>query len=136
MKTLTFVLALFILGIGVVGILIPACLVWIADHTVTPGAFSLIGAVRVIFGFLLIWVASASRSPRALRVLGVLILIAGISTAVTGLVAIERAHAFIEEWLQLGTGVIRVTSVLLLALGGFVAYACAPAWRRLKAPRT
>lgn len=136
MKTLALVLALFILGIGVVGIFVPACLVWIAEHSVTPSAFYLIGAVRVAFGFLLIWVASASRSPRALRVLGALILIAGISTAVTGLVAIERARTLIEEWLQLGSGVIRLTSVLLLALGGFVAYACAPARRPQEAPQT
>jgi hypothetical protein len=136
MKILAFVLALFVFGIGVAGIFVPACLVWIAEHSATPSAFYLIGAVRVAFGFLLIWMASASRSPRALRVLGVLILIAGISTAVTGLVAIECARAFIEEWLQLGSGVIRLTSVLLLALGGFVTYACAPARRSQEAPRT
>ena len=129
MKTLAFVLALVILAIGIVGIFVPACLVWIAEHTVTPGAFYLIGAVRVGFGLVLFRVASASRSPRALRVLGVLILIAGISTAVTGLVAIDRARTFIEEWLLLGSGVIRLTSGLLLALGGFVAYACTPTRR-------
>jgi hypothetical protein len=100
MKILAFVLAPLILAIGVVGIFVPACLVWIAEHSVTLGAFYLIGAVRATFGFLLTWVASASRSPRALRVLGVLILIAGISTALTGLVAIERARAFIEESLS------------------------------------
>jgi hypothetical protein len=136
MKTLAFVLALFIFAIGAVGIFVPACLVWIAEHSVTSSAFYLIGTVRVAFGFLLISVASASRSPRTFRVLGVLILIAGISTAVTGLVASERARAFIEEWLLLGSDVIRLTSVLLLALGGFVAYACAPARRPQEVPRT
>lgn len=135
MKNLAFVLALLVLAIGVVGIFVPACLVWIAEHSATSSAFCLIGAVRIAFGSLLILVASASRSPRAIRVLGVLVLIAGISTAVTGLLAIERARAFIEEWLQLGAGVIRLTSVLLLVLGGFVAYACAPTRRPQEASR-
>jgi len=56
-------------------------------------------------------------------------LIAGITTALTGLLAIGRARAIIDWWLQQGLGVVRLTGVLVLALGGFVAYACAPARR-------
>ena len=43
-----------------------------------------------------------------------------------GLLGIERARAIIEWWLQQGSGVVRLTGVLVLALGGFVAFACAP----------
>jgi hypothetical protein len=74
-------------------------------------------------------VAPVSRSPKALRVLGSIILITGITTAMTGLVAIERAHAIIEWWLQQGSVVVRITGIPVMALGGFVAYACAPARR-------
>ncbi len=129
MKNLSFVVALLILAVGAVGILVPSGLVWIAQHSLTSSAFYFIATVRVTFGLVLISVASVSRAPKALRVLGYLILITGITTALTGLVAIERARAIIEWWLKQGSGVVRLTGVLLLALGGFVAYACAPARR-------
>ena len=129
MKTLAFVVALLILTFGAVGILVPSGLVWIAEHAATPGAFYLIATVRVAFGLILISVASASRSPKALRVLGYSILIAGITTALMGLLAMERARAIIEWWLQQGPGVVRLAGVVVLALGGFVAYACAPTRR-------
>jgi hypothetical protein len=126
MKTAAFVMGLFIAAFGGIGIIAPSPLVWIAEHSVSSGVFYLVATVRVAFGLVLISVASASRAPKALRVLGYLILISGITTALTGLVAIERAQAIIEWWLRQGSGVVRLTGVLVLALGGFVAYACAP----------
>jgi hypothetical protein len=128
-KALAFVIGLCILTVAAVGILAPSVLVWIATYFVTSDAFYLLAAVRVAFGVLLISVASASRAPRALRVLGYVIVIAGVTTALTGLLAIGRARASIEWWLQQGSGVVRLTGVAVLALGGFVAYACAPARR-------
>lgn len=128
-KTLAFVFGLCIGAVGAVGILAPSGAVWLAQHFVTSGAFYVIATVRVAFGLILISVASASRTPKALRVLGYVILILGITTALTGLVASGRARGTIEWWLQQGSGLVRLTSVLLLSLGGFVAYACAPARR-------
>jgi hypothetical protein len=129
MKTLAFSVALAIMAVGTVGILVPAGLVWIAQHVKSPGAFYIIATVRVVFGLVLISVASFSRAPKTLRVLGYLIVIAGIITALMGLVAIDRARAMIEWWLQQGSGVVRLAGVLGLAVGGFIAYACAPVRR-------
>jgi hypothetical protein len=128
-KTLAFVIGLLIFAVGAVGIIAPSGLVWVAEHSVTSGVFYVIAAVRVTFGLVLISVAPVSRAPKALRVLGYIILIAGITTALTGLVAIERAHVIIEWCLQQGPVVIRLTGIPVMALGGFVAYACAPARR-------
>ena len=127
MKTLAFVIGLLIAAFGTVGIIAPSGLVWIAEHSVTSGAFYVIASVRVAFGLVLISVASVSRAPKTLRVLGYIILILGITTALMGLVGIERAHAIIEWWLRQGSVVVRLTGIPVLALGGFVAYACAPA---------
>ena len=129
MKNLAFVVSLCIVTVGGVGILAPSSLVWIAQHSVTSGVFYLIATVRVAFGLVLISAASASRAPKAVRVLGYVILIAGITTALTGLLAIGRARDIIDWWWQLGSGAVRLTGVLVLALGGFIAYACAPARR-------
>jgi len=128
-KNLAFVVGLCIVTVGGVCILAPSGIVWIAQHAVTSRVFYLIAAVRVAFGLVLISAASASRAPKAVRVLGYFILIAGITTALTGLLAIGRARDIIDWWLQQGLGVVRLTGVLVFALGGFVAYACAPARR-------
>ena len=135
MKTLAFVFGLCILTVGAVGILAPSVLVWIAQHAATSGAFYVVATVRLAFGLVLISVASASKAPRALRILGYIILIAGIATALTGLLAIGRARDTIDWWLQQGSGVVRLTGVLVLALGGFVAYACAPVARGVTGAR-
>ena len=125
MKTLAFVFGLCIGAFGIVGVVVPSGLVWLAHQFVTPGAFYAIAAVRIAFGLILISAAPASRAPKALRVLGYVVLILGISTALTGLVGVERAQGAIKWWLQQGSGVLRLTAVIFLALGAFVAYACA-----------
>lgn len=129
MKTLAFAIGICIALVGAVGIAEPSALVWIAQHASTPGAFYAVAAIRIAFGAVLISVAPASRAPRGLRLLGSVIVLAGIATALTGLVGMERARAIIEWWLQQGSNVIRATSLLLVALGSFVAYACAPVRR-------
>jgi hypothetical protein len=133
-KTLAFVLGLCISAVGVGGIFAPSGLVWLAQLFVTSGAFYAIAAVRIAFGLILISVASTSRAPRTLRVLGYVIVILGVTTALTSLVAIGRTRGGIEWWLQQGSGVFRLTGVLVLALGGFVAYACAPTRRAAGRP--
>jgi hypothetical protein len=128
-KVLAFVFGLCIAILGAVGILVPSGLVWLAQHFVTPGAFYVAATVRVALGLVLISAASVSRAPKALRVLGYVIVIAGIATALTGLLGIGRARAIIDWWLEQGSGVVRLTGLLVLAFGGFVAYACAPVRR-------
>jgi hypothetical protein len=125
-KTLAFVFGLCISAVGAVGIIAPSGLVWLAQQFNTSGAFYLLATVRITFGLVLITVAPTSRAPKAVRVLGYVILILGITTALTGLAAIAGARRAIEWWLQQGSGVFRLTGVLILGLGGFVAYACAP----------
>jgi hypothetical protein len=124
--TLAFSIGLAIAIFGAAGILFPSGLTWIANHWVTSGAFYAFAAVRVAIGVVLISVARESRAPKALMVLGYVVLVAGITTALVGALAIGRAHDLIDWWIRLGTGAVRLTSILVLALGGFVAYACAP----------
>jgi hypothetical protein len=126
MKNLAFAIATLIGIGGAVGVLAPAELVWIAQRSASSSAFYLIAAVRVAFGLVLISVAPASRAPRPLRVLGYLIVVAGLATALTALVAMARAVAIIEWWLHQGSGWLRLAALFVLVLGGFVAYACAP----------
>lgn len=129
MKTLAFVFGLCIAAVGVVGMVEPSVMVWLAGRFVISGAFYAIAAVRVVFGLILIFVAPASRAPRGLRVLGLAIVILGILAALAGFAALGEARSSIDWWLHQGPGVARLTCVFVMALGGFVAYACAPAGR-------
>jgi hypothetical protein len=125
-KTLAFVISFCIMAVGAAGILAPSGLVWVARHSITPVDLYVIAGVRVSFGVLLLSVASASRAPRTLRVVAFIPLVAGIATPFVG---VERAPVIIGWWAQQGSGVVRDTAALVLALGGFFAYACAPARR-------
>jgi len=125
-KTLAFVFALCILAIGVGGIIAPSLFEEIAGYFATSGAFYGLALVRIAFGVVLIFVASASRSPKAIRVLGCLIVIAGIGAALAGLFGLDLARASIAWWMQQGWVLLRLTGIPIAALGGFIAYACAP----------
>jgi hypothetical protein len=129
LRRLILVMGALIAAIGVAGVLVPSGLVWIAQRSVTPGAFYVIAALRVALGLALIAVSSVSRVPRLLRVVGYFVLLAGIVTAFMGLAGIERARVMVEWWLAQGPGVIRLTGALILALGGFLAFACTPSRR-------
>ena len=129
MKTLAFVSALCIAILGVAGIFAPSLLGWIAEHFVTPAAFYFLALVRVGFGLILMSVALSSRAPKAIRIHGYVIVLAGISTALMGLLGIERARAMIDWWWHQGSGFVRVTAAIVAAFGSFVAYACAPGRR-------
>jgi len=128
-KTLAFVIGLCIIAVGAIGILTPSALVWVAQRFGTPVKWYAIGAVRVAFGVLLLSVAKASRAPRTLRVVAFIPLVAGLGALATPSLGFERARAAVDWWVLLGSGYLRLTAILLLALGGFVAYACAPARR-------
>jgi hypothetical protein len=124
MNQLAFVVGLCISAVGAAGILAPSGLVWLAGQFDTSRAFYAIATVRIAFGLLLIATAPRSRMPRGLRTLGYIIVILGLAAALAGFAAIGPARSAIEWWIGQGSSIIRLTSVLVLALGGFMAYAC------------
>lgn len=126
MKTVTFVFGLLIVLVGVAGLIAPASIVAFAGLFASRGAFYLLAAIRVAFGALLVAVAPVSRAPRGLRVLGLIVVALGIAAAIAGYAAIGEAHAAIAVWQHADTLLIRLTCLLPIVLGGFVAWACAP----------
>src|SRR5262245_7664160 len=118
-----------IVVVGRAGSLAPGPLLWIGQWFTTAGEWYVLGTVRVAFGLLLMSVAKTSRAPRTLRLVACIPLLAGLGALATPMVGLERARAMIEWWSRQGADVARLTAVPLLALGGFVAYACDPARR-------
>src|SRR5262245_1385262 len=111
-KTLAFVIGLYILAVGVIGIIAPSSLIWIAQRFTTPMDWYALAAVRIALGLLLLSVAKASRTPRTLRVVAFVPLIAALAIPVVG---VERGRATVEWWMAQGPGLIRLSAVPLLA---------------------
>ena len=126
MKTLVFVIGLLIIVVGLLGSVAPSVLLSIAQHPVTTVELYLIAVGRVAIGSLLLAVASTSRAPKTLRVLGAITVIAGIVTPFLG---VARVQVIVDWVSQQGSGLLRLTAVVALAIGGLVAYTCAPAPR-------
>ena len=126
MKAIAFVAGLLILLVGVAGLVAPSSIVALAGLFASPGAFALLSAIRVSLGALLIAVAPTTRAPRGLRLLGLVVIALGIAAAIAGYAALGEAHAAIAAWQHEDLLVIRLTCLLPIAIGGFVAWACAP----------
>jgi len=60
--------------------------------------------------------------PRTLRVVGAVVLVAGLATPLFG---VERTRAILDWEATHGPALIRVVAGLVLAIGGFIAFAVA-----------
>jgi len=122
MRIAALFVALFVIVVGVVGIFLPDSVMTIAQYVVTPVGLYAIAALRIVIGLVLMLVAPISRMPRTLRVVGAVVLVAGF---VTPLFGVERTRAIMDWEFAQGTALLRVVAVLLLAIGGFIAFAVA-----------
>ncbi len=102
----------------------------VAPYVLTPALLYAIGALRVGMGLVLFLVARRSRAPRALRAIGVVVLVAGLATPVFG---VERSRA-VADWAARDATIPRAVGVLLLAFGGFIAFAVSERRRPAGAP--
>lgn len=123
MKTLTRLVALFVMVVGVTGIVAPERLIALRQYVITPSGLWAIAALRVGIGLVLISVARVSRAPRTLRALGAVVVVAGL---VTPLFGVERSRAVLDWEATQGLALVRVGAGLALVLGGFIAFAVAP----------
>ena len=126
MKVLAFAIGIVILTIGVLGMIAPSLLISIGQLFVVPAAWYVLAVVRVAIGVLLLVVANSSRVPRALRVVAFVPLLAGLAIPFVG---VSRAQEMVERWSLQESWLIRLSALPVIALGGFVAYACAPSRR-------
>ena len=117
-----------IAAVGAAGLVSPSILLDIARPFTSSSALPFYGiaAVRIAFGLVLVAVAPASRAPRALRAVGFVVVMLGVAAAIAASFAVAPARGAIESWSRSSAAVLRLTAVSILALGSFVAWACAP----------
>ena len=130
MRVAAWVVALFAITIGIVGIVSPDRLTTARRYLLdTPGVLYITGSIRVAMGLVLILFAPRSRTPKILRVLGVIMALQGI---VPQFIGIDRAHMILEQEEMLGVAALRVGAVVALATGCFIAFVVTPRPRRAK----
>jgi hypothetical protein len=122
MRSLALLVALFIMFIGIVGVVAPDRLMTAGQYVMTPVGLYAIAALRVGMGLVLMLVAPISRTPRTLRALGAIVLVAGLATPLFG---VDRARAVADWAAAQGTALLRGAAGLILAIGGFIAFAVA-----------
>jgi len=127
MRSLALLVALFIMVVGLTGILTPDSLLKVGRYVVTPLGLYAVAVLRVFIGLVLLLVARRSRAPRVLGAVGGVVLVAGLATPLFG---VERARAVLDWEATHGRELIRVGAGLALALGGFIAVAVAAGRRR------
>jgi len=122
MRIAALLVALFIVVVGMVGIVSPDRLTTVRrQYFATPVGLYTAGVVRVVMGLVLILVARVSRAPKILRTLGALMCAQGLTATLLGL---DRAQAILE-WEVMHPMLLRAGAMVALASGGFVALAVA-----------
>jgi hypothetical protein len=114
---------LFIIAMGILGVVAPYGLLGAVQSILTPLGLYLVAALRVVFGVILVLVAPSSRAPKALRLIGFIILVAGLVTPFFG---VDRARAMLDWWMARGPAFMRLWAGLGVAFGVLVVYAVAP----------
>jgi hypothetical protein len=120
MRIAALLLAVFAMGVGIVGIVSPDSLTTVRRlyFATAPGLYAA-GAVRLAMGLVLILAAPDSRVPKTLRVLGALVCLQGLAATLFGL---DRGRAILE-WEATHIALLRAGAVVALATSGFVAFA-------------
>jgi hypothetical protein len=123
MKLLAFAIAVLMICLALTGLFWPEGLMRAGHYSFTPVGLYVVAVIRLAIGLVLFLAAPTSRAPRTLRALGVIVCVAGVATA---LLTVERAQLLLDWWSTHGPGFIRVAAVVVLGVGGFIAYATAP----------
>lgn len=123
MKYLAWIVALFAITAGLTGVILPDRLLGLRSLVATQGALIVIGAVRLVIGVVLIMAAPGSRFPKMLRIVGAVLMLAGVSTPLFG---IDRTRIVLEWEAAQGPVFMRIVGVLILAIGGTLAFTLVP----------
>jgi hypothetical protein len=123
MRTLSFLVGILGIVMGLLGIFQPDLLVSVGRYSLAAPGLYVVGAARLIIGLILFLGARTSRAPTLLRILGVAICIGGV--VIAG-VTVARSNTLLDWWSIHGPGFIGVGAIIVLVLGSLVVYATAP----------
>jgi hypothetical protein len=122
MRFLALLAALFIMVVGIVGLVAPDRLMAAGRFVITPIGLYAIAVLRVGMGLVLMLVAPTSRVPKTLRAFGAVVLVAGLTTPFFG---VDRVRGIADWEAAQGPAFLRGVAGVLVAIGSFIAFAVA-----------
>jgi len=123
MKSLAWLVALFVLAAGVADIVAPDMVLGLRSFIASQLGLLAVAVIRITMGVILIMAAPATRAPKPLQIVGALLLGAGLATPLFG---VDRTKAVLEWEAAQGPALIRGLGVFVIALGGLLAFALTP----------
>ena len=123
MKYLAWCIAVVVVLAGITGIVAPDRLLSVRGLAATQAGLLAVSVARVAIGVVLIMTAPHSRAPKMLQIAGAAVLLAGLATPLFG---VERTRAVLDWEAAQGATLIRVGSVIVVAIGGLLAMALTP----------
>jgi hypothetical protein len=117
-------LGVFILLLGVWGVLAPSRITDFATRLSSKGGLWFAAGIRLVFGLALWFAAPASRAPLLLQVLGAVALVAAV---IIPLMGVDRFKALVDWWTKLSPTAMRVSCLLAVAFGAVILWALLPA---------
>jgi hypothetical protein len=120
-RSAALVVALFIIVVGLVGLISPESLTTARRlYFSTPVGLYAAGAVRVAMGLVVILCAPVSRAPKTLRACGAVMCLQAL---VATLLGPDRARTVLEWETTQGNAILRGGAAVAFATGGFLAFA-------------
>lgn len=129
MKSIAFLISLFITALGAQGVISPSQLLSIARRFESRNGLYAAAVLRLIMGSSLFYSAITSRIPKVLRALGITTFISGLVTPFLG---VERFGRILIWWSARGSAFMRAWAILALGVGLLLAWAVIP-WRKSEA---
>ena len=126
MRSLAWLIALFVGVAGVAGLLVPDWVMSLRSIAATQSGLLAIAVLRSAIGIVLIMVAPRSRAPKTLQVFGALLLLAGM---VTPLFGVARSKAVLDWEAAQGPMFVRGWAIVAVALSGALAFVMKPVRR-------
>lgn len=126
MRSLAWLIALFVGVAGVAGLLVPDWVMSLRSIAATQSGLLAIAVLRSAIGIVLIMVAPRSRAPKTLQVFGALLLLAGM---VTPLFGVARSKAVLDWEAAQGPMLVRGWAIVAVALSGALAFVMKPVRR-------
>jgi len=122
-RSLAWLIALFVGVAGVAGLLVPDWVMSLRWIAATQSGLLAIAALRSAIGIVLIMAAPRSRTPKTLQVFGALLLLAGM---VTPLFGVARSKAVLDWEAAQGPIFVRGWAIVAVALSGALAFVMKP----------
>ncbi len=120
MKYLGWLLALFVIAAGAIGVAAPDRVIGLRALAATSLGLMAIAVLSTTMSVVLIMSAPASRAPKVLQACGAVLLLIGMGAPLFG---IDRTRVVVNFATAQGPSLMRAGAAVIVAIGGFLAFA-------------